>query len=480
MPAPSSSPPDDAARDDCDNHQQKGQHHVTSTLPNLAQGDLGLARVRAARSGRVSSWDHRGRNQDYWVVGAGETRTLADLEGPGCITHLWLTQFCRRTLGPALVDPFDSAEVAPVNEIHNALGITWEEADPDYYRKVLLRVTYDDAAEPSILVPLGDFFGVGHSMPANYASAFFSVTAKPEEALRFGGSASLNCWLPMPFQRRVLVELINESDLPYAQYFHVDYELYRTSLPEDVAYLHACWKRLDPCPGWGPDLQTNTPETNVANLDASGNYVVLDAEGTGHYVGCNLSVFHRQNSWWGEGDEMIFIDDDTWPPSLHGTGTEDYFNHAWGMQRQAYPYHGAIVHEGDVPGYAVSYRFHVVDPVRFSSRIRVTIEHGHANHLADDWASTAYWYRLGPGPTESVPPVAQRLPNRPGDGPPVSPSEPPASAAAEVEERRAVAAERWRRHTERMERRFEAAFERTRDDERENLEHSRGLRDRFR
>jgi hypothetical protein len=453
---------------------------VTFVATRLAELGSDLARVRDARSGRVSSWDQRGRNQDYWVIGPGETRTFAELEGPGCVTHLWLTQFCRRTLGPALVDPLEAAQVAPVNEIHNALGITWEEADPDYYRKVLLKVTYDDHPDPSIIVPLGDFFGVGHSMPADYASAFFTVTAKPEEALRFGGSASLNSWLPMPFQRRIKIEVTNENDVPYSQYFHVDYELYRRPLPDDVGYLHATWKRMDPCPGWGPDLQVNTPETNIPNLDGARNYVVLETDGTGHYVGCNLSVYHRQGSWWGEGDEMIFIDEDTWPPSLHGTGTEDYFNHAWGMQRQAYPYHGAIVHEGDVPGYAVSYRFHVVDPIRFSSRIRVTIEHGHANHLADDWASTAYWYRIGPASAPAVPPVEQRLPNRPKSAPAVEPSDPPAAVAAEVLERRVAAQERWSRHLEQMERRYAEAHQRTSDNERGNLEAGRDLRARFR
>jgi hypothetical protein len=453
---------------------------VTSSLPATGYPNLDLARVRPARTGRVSSWDHRGRNQDYWVVGPGETRTLAELEGPGCLTHLWLTQFCRRTLGPALVDPIESAQVAPVNEIANALGITWEEADPDYYRKVLLRVTYDGSAEPAILVPLGDFFGVGHCMPANYSSAFFTVTAKPEEALRFGGSASLNCYLPMPFRQGVKVEVVNENDVPYAQYFHVDYELYRDPLPEDVAYLHASWTRSNPCPGWGPDLQVNSPETNIANLDGESNYVVLAVEGAGHYVGCNLSVFHRQGSWWGEGDEMIFIDDDTWPPSVHGTGTEDYFNHAWGMQRQAYPYHGAIVHEGDVPGYAVSYRFHVVDPIRFQARLRVTVEHGHANHLADDWASTAYWYQLPPGTGVTIAPVGERLPTRPLEHPVVEASEPPASVAPEVAARRSQAEKRRRRHNERLQQRFDEALARTADNERENLQDSRDLRDRYR
>jgi hypothetical protein len=443
------------------------------TLPRVG---IDLARVRQARSCRLSSWDQRGRNQDYWVIGAGESRTLADIEGPGCITHLWLTQFCRRVLGPGLVDPIVSMETAPVNEIHNALGLTWEEADPDYYRKVLLRVTYDNDDAPAIQVPLGDFFGVGHCMPANYASAFFTVTAKPEEALRFGGSASLNSYLAMPFQERIQFEVVNEGELPYAQYFHVDFELYRQPLADDVAYLHSRWCRENPCQGWAPDLQVNTPETNVAHLTSEGNYVVLETEGTGHYVGCNLSVFHRQGSWWGEGDEMIFIDGDTWPPSLHGTGTEDYFNHAWGMQRQAYPYHGAIVHEGDVPGYAVSYRFHVVDPVRFARRIRVTIEHGHANHLSDDWASTAYWYQLRPTRPATIAPLSERLPTRPAAEAPAAPAEPSSSIAAEAAERRAAAERRRREHEKRYEQRIIAARALTGEHQRGNRERARQLR----
>ena len=210
-------------------------------------------------------------------------------------------------------------------------------------------------------------------------------------------------------------------------------------LPDDVAYLHASWRRSDPCPGWGPDLQTNSPETNVPNLSDAHNYLVLETEGQGHYVGCNLSVFHRQGSWWGEGDDMIMIDDDTWPPSLHGTGTEDYFNHAWGMQNRAYPYHGAIIHEGDVPGYSVSYRFHGPDPVRFAERIRVSIEHGHANHLADDWASTAYWYQLPPRAAVTIQPLAERLPTRPVGDPAPAPQRPAGRLAQDVSEARAVA-----------------------------------------
>ena len=152
-----------------------------------------LTQHRDARTARVSSWDQRGRNQDYWTTAAGETRVLADLQGPGQITHMWMTQFCRRTLGPGLLDPYDTDTVAPVMEIHNALGVNWEQPDPDYYRKVLLRITWDDEAEPAVLVPLGDFFGVGHCLPNSYESALFTVSAKPEESayLRWQRSAQL-------------------------------------------------------------------------------------------------------------------------------------------------------------------------------------------------------------------------------------------------------------------------------------------------
>lgn len=176
---------------------------------------------------------------------------------------------------------------------------------------------------------------------------------------------------------------------------------------------------------------------------------------------------------------MIFIDDDTWPPSLHGTGTEDYFNHAWGMQRQAYSFHGAIVHEGDVPGYAVSYRFHGPDPVRFNNRIKVTIEHGHANHLADDWASTAYWYQVGSPTAVSVPPVADRLPNRPTAEPAVVPYRPDQGLASQVDEARDALSSRTQSFFERLGLRYADAIARAEDHERRNTRDAADLRRRF-
>ena len=165
-----------------------------------------LTRVRDLRSARASSYDQEGRNQDYWLIPPGERITLADIEGPGCSTHIWMTQYCRRILGPGLIDPFHGHYVAPIFEIHNALGLNWEITDPFYYRKLLLRITWDGQEHPGVLVPLGDFFGLGHSIACNYASQPFTASVKPEEQRLFGGNAALNCYLPMPFNKRARME----------------------------------------------------------------------------------------------------------------------------------------------------------------------------------------------------------------------------------------------------------------------------------
>lgn len=380
-------------------------------MNNYSNGNMqALTKTAEARSARVSSYDHSGKNQDYWMIPPCESITLGEIDGPGCITHIWMTSFCRKIMGPSIVDPVLGSNVAPANEIHNALGITWEEQDPFYYRKALIKITWDDQDTPSVLAPLGDFFCVGHSLPGNFESMPFNVSVKPEEAGKFGAPCALNCFFPMPFNKKAKIEIINENELPFALYFYVDYELYKEELPEETVYFHANWKRNNPNNGWGNGLQTNSPDVQgISNLSGEDNYVLLETEGKGHYVGCNLSVNHFQGSWWGEGDDMIFIDGEEMP-SINGTGTEDYFSFAWGMQKNHFLYNGTIIHEGDMPGYTVAYRFHIADPIHFSEKIKVTIEHGHANHLSDDWSSTAYWYQTIPSPTLNILPVEERLP----------------------------------------------------------------------
>ena len=140
------------------------------------------------------------------------------------------------------------------------------------------------------------------------------------------------------------------------------------------------------------------------------NYVILEARGRGHYLGCNLSVTNFQGTWWGEGDDMIWVDGYNWPPDLHGTGSEDYLNQAWGMQPNAFLRNGTSIYERDTNAYQTSYVHHLESPVRFDREIKVTIEHGHANHLANEMSSVAYWYAAEPAAATQPPPVAQRLP----------------------------------------------------------------------
>ena len=333
-----------------------------------------LARIRKRKTGRCSSWDTTGRNKDFWEIPPGESRVLADISGPAQITHIWMTQ-------------------------------------RNHYRHVLLKITYDDAKFPSVLVPLGDFFCLGHTIVNSFQSLLFTGSTKSSN--QFEHRCALNCYAPIPFRRRAVVELINESTETHKQYFYVDYETLSEPPDEDVGYFHAEFRRTNPFAGWGSEITVNTPEAdavNKAHTAWENNYVILEPKGCGHYIGCNLSVTNFQGTWWGEGDDMIWVDGYKWPPDLHGTGSEDYFNQAWGMQANAFLRNGSSIHEADTNGYQTSYVFHLENPVRFENQIKVTIEHGHANHLTNEMSSVAYWYAAKPTRVAAPPPVAKRMP----------------------------------------------------------------------
>jgi len=342
-----------------------------------------LPSLREYTSHRVSSFDVTGGNADSWQIQSGERRVLAEIAGPGCIKHIWTT-----------------------------LGVPTQ----DYFRRIVLRMYWDGSDEPSVEAPIGDFFGMGHGMSKNFVSAPLQMS--PQEGKGF------NSWWPMPFRERAVIEVENQGTEPYWHYFYIDYEAYADQRAvQDLAYFHAQWRRECNTRGWAFEEGLSYPgigeDPRILNPSADSNYVICEAHGNGIYCGAHLDIdcFQRNpNDWYGEGDDMVFIDGEPWPPSLHGTGTEDWFHCAYcPTQEYNAPYHGIILYNG-TPGWPwkgkqTVYRYHIEDPLRFHKSIRCTIEHGHANKLSNDYSSTAYYYLDKPqkaGP--DLLPVVMRLP----------------------------------------------------------------------
>jgi hypothetical protein len=350
-------------------------------MANRPEGSplAGLATLRDAATRRVSSWDKTGGNRDCIPIEPGQTATLADIAGAGAIRHIWFTIAC---------------------------------GDANYLRKVVLRMLWDGEASPSVEVPVGDFFGVGHALLNHYTSLPLTVVRGPG----WGRNAGMNCYFPMPFASRALLTVENQSEEQVRSfYYYVDYEQY-DSLDEKQGRFHAWYNQEAPC------MAVPDSESKGLNIGGAENYLILDAEGRGHYVGCVLSVdnfdaFHQKHTWFGEGDDMIFIDGEKWPPSLHGTGTEDYFCEAWGFPSGEYsgPYTGVSLGKDtqNWSGKWSLYRFHIEDPVHFRKSVRVTIEHGHANDQGNDYSSVAYWYQAEPHkPFPPLPSAGERVPRR--------------------------------------------------------------------
>ncbi len=260
-----------------------------------------LARLRNYKTRRSSSWDRTGGNDDAVPVEPGATATLLDVTGAGVVTHLWFT----------------------INS-----------PDPMHLKNLVLRAWWDGEATPSVEAPIGDFFGLGLGEYFVYQSALLAVA--PIKAL--------NAYFQMPFSTAARMTLTNEGKVRTdSLYFAVDY-VTLPSLPADVGRFHAQYRQAAPCKGWTDDW-TNEYDPRIndrKNLDGEDNYVFLEAAGKGHFVGVTHAVEQNQDGWFGEGDDMIFIDGDALP-TINGTGTEDYYNGAWdfGGQPFAYQHNGA-------------------------------------------------------------------------------------------------------------------------------------------
>ena len=322
---------------------------------------------------RSSSYDRSGANADARTLAPGETLAVLDDSGPGIITHIWFTIASQ---------------------------------DPWHLKALVLRAYWDREATPSVETPIGDFFGLGLGDYYLYQSIPLSV----------GSDKALNCFFPMPFHKHARITVTNEGSRKVdALYFNIDYREYSKPLPVDQLYFHAQYRQANPNAGRTTDWKSNAdPLVNdKKNLDGAGNYIWMEATGGGHYVGVTMSILQNQDDWWGEGDDMFFVDGET-RPSINGTGSEDYFLGAWGFAAGAFNYglYGAPVKGPEKAGSRSSvYRFHLDSPITFTKSLRATIEHGHANHRSDDFFSVAYWYQAEPhAEFPRLPPFEERIP----------------------------------------------------------------------
>ena len=351
------------------------------TLQHLFGADI--TRLTTARTKRASSWDRSGGNSDWISVGPGETRALAEIEGPGRITHFYFTM-----INPDILD----------------------------FRETVLRMFWDGEPTPSVEVPLGDFFCVGNCVVRRFTSLM--MTVNPGAGIP--RNSGFNCYYPMPFADGARIELENQSRRPLggphgAFWYHIEHEEYDSPPGEETGRFHAQWRRENLTASVERG-QTNVSLWDGVNLDGAENYVILEAEGRGHLAGILLNVDNVAGDWYGEGDDMIFIDGEKWPPSLHGTGTEEVFGGgACPDAEYAGPYTGFhLVENRDGKkffGKNSMYRWYIHDPVRFRKSIKVTIEHGHANNFENDYSSVAYWYQCEPhAEFPQLPAPAERIP----------------------------------------------------------------------
>ena len=316
-------------------------------------------------SHRESSWDKKGKNVDYLSINSKETRVLADIEGPGMIKHMYFTTI--------LQNPLD-------------------------FRNSVIRMYWDDEKDPSVEVPLGDFFGVCNCRVRPIQSLMITINRG------ILGSYGYNNYFPMPFASHAKIEIENQGPsvlggvLP-AFWYHIDYEKFETPLPEDVGYFHAYWKKeMMEVPEKIPEKKRNIGLWNGRNLTGEDNYVILETEGDGQLAGLLLCIDNHTGKWYGEGDDMIFIDDDTWPPSFHGTGSEEIFGGGASPKHEYFgPYTGFhLIENFNYFGNNGMYRWYVPDTIRFKKRIKWTIEHGHANNFNNEYSSVAFWYQKEP------------------------------------------------------------------------------------
>lgn len=308
----------------------------------------GLFMARDGRIAHFSSYDRSGGNEDFVEIAPGETHTLVDHEGDaGVVRRWWVT-------------------IAPRN-------------NRKIQRRLIVRCYWDGEEEPSVKVPVSDFFGMGFGEWKDYQSLPLNMT-----------SGGYNSYWPMPFRESARITVENTSEMPVERfYYNIDVAT-RAELPDEALYFHAQYRQTQ--------TEEGTPVT------------ILDTKGRGHYVGTLLSMqpIGGNHFVYLEGDQRIFVDGEE-EPSIIGTGTEDYFSSGWYYDTGEYsaPYHGVTIKD-EGSGRINTYRWHVEDPIPFQDSLRFTIEHGGTNDAPGvQYSSVAFWYQTHPH--SDFPPLPEHL-----------------------------------------------------------------------
>lgn len=274
--------------------------------------------------------------------------TIAEIGESGCIQHIWMT------------------------------------CHPSAWRSLIIRMYWDGEEEPSVEVPIGDFFCNGWCERSNVNSLMVAVNP----------AGGFNCYWEMPFRKHARITVENINNKSEVLFYQIDYAL--TEVPNDAAYFHALWRRSNP----------------LAYKDV---HTILDGvTGQGHFVGTYLAWQSNNTGWWGEGEIKVYMDGDSDFPTICGTGTEDYFGGAWNFEHPQGEYgtystaflgfHQVIKPDGLYRSQQRfgMYRWHIMDPIRFQRDLRITIQalgwrnDGRYLPLKDDIASTAFWYQAEP------------------------------------------------------------------------------------
>jgi hypothetical protein len=345
---------------------------ATEVLAQQFNGELNsLIRIQEGiKNRRISSADITGNNGDcVGPIKSGETRSI-EIAGTGIINHIWMT-------------------IAPPHIMRNDL---------------IFRIYWDGSSYPSVESPIAAFFGNGWDEKYEFSSLPLAVGPRD--------GSGLTSYFQMPFEKGARIEIENQSNIDLTHlYFYIDY-IELKKLPEGTGRFHAWYNHelTDALPEGETEWGLVGEQTN--NVDGAGNYVFADIKGKGHFVGINYYVHSPSPMWYGEGDDMFFIDGES-KASLLGTGTEDFFNTSWCPNSIFYhPYYGyaRVNHDNGWLGRTHVYRFFITDPIYFNTALKGTIEHGHNNNLTLDLSSVVYWYQSQAGQLPPAPTKVDREP----------------------------------------------------------------------